>query len=176
MEGIPMPITIIEIKAFCKEQEKIRDILNSENAIFKGRDHQVDTYFNVPNGRLKLREGSIENNLIHYERSDQKGPKSSSVLLYKSDLDSNLKQILERSLGVLTVINKQREIYFIDNIKFHIDEVKDLGSFVEIEAIDETGTIAKEKLKEQCEHYLEKFALKNEDLVECSYSDLLIKI
>lgn len=63
-----MPITIIEIKARCLDQDKVRNILIGENADFKGKDHQIDTYFNVHNGRLKLREGTIENNLIHYER------------------------------------------------------------------------------------------------------------
>jgi predicted adenylyl cyclase CyaB len=170
-----MPITIIEIKARCTEQDKVRNILIAENAFFKGKDHQIDTYFNVPNGRLKLREGTIENNLIHYERPDQKGPKQSSVLLYKSDPNSTLKALLEKANGILVVVDKQREIYFIDNVKFHIDTVKDLGTFVEIEAIDEDGTIGKEKLQSQCENYLKIFNIQEKELLDSSYSDLLIK-
>ena len=42
----------------------IRQILINKKADYKGLDHQIDTYFNVNIGRLKLREGSIENNLI----------------------------------------------------------------------------------------------------------------
>ena len=34
-------------------------------------------------------------------------------------------------------MDKKREIYFIHNVKFHIDNVKNLGTFIEIEAIDE---------------------------------------
>ena len=45
----------VEIKARCDNHEKIREILKSKSANFKGTDHQIDTYFNVPNGRLKLR-------------------------------------------------------------------------------------------------------------------------
>lgn len=170
-----MPITIIEIKARCSEQDKVRDILKRNNADFKGTDHQIDTYFNVPNGRLKLREGMIENNLIHYERPNQKGPKQSSVLLYRSKPESSLKSLLETSLGVLVVIDKQRELYFIDNIKFHIDTVKDLGTFIEIEAIDEDGSIGKERLQIQCDKYLTLFEIKKSNLIALSYSDLLLR-
>ena len=169
-----MPITIIEIKARCSEQEKIRDILKGEGAEFKGLDHQTDTYFRVPHGRLKLREGNIENNLIHYDRPDQEGPKQSSVLLYRSHPESSLKGILMKALGVLVVVEKKREIYFIDNIKFHIDTVARLGEFIEIEAIDEDGSIGKERLQDQCESYLKRFGVSDEDLIANSYSDLLL--
>ena len=72
------------------------------------------------------------------------------------------------------VVDKIREIYFIDNVKFHLDSVKDLGEFVEIEAIDETGEIGKEKLHEQCSFYLNLFGIKQEELLSCSYSDLVL--
>jgi len=168
--------TIIEIKAHCNDQDKIREILKREGADFRGLDIQTDTYFRVPHGRLKLREGNIENNLIHYDRPDQEGPKQSSVLLYKSNPDSNLKAILMKAIGVLVVVEKKREIYFIDNIKFHIDTVAGLGTFIEIEAIDENGSIGKERLQAQCEHYLASFGVCKNDLVDCSYSDLIMNM
>lgn len=166
---------IIEIKARSTQQEKVREILNSKKAIFKGIDHQIDSYFNVPNGRLKLREGNIENHLIHYHRNNQEGPKLSEVSLYKNQPDSSLKKILSDALGILVVVDKKREIYFIDNVKFHIDTVKDLGTFVEIEAIGNKDKTQKEMLQKQCEHYMKLLAIKKEDLVAVSYSDLLLK-
>lgn len=165
----------IEIKARCGHPEKIRALLLDRNARFIGEDHQIDTYFTVPNGRLKLREGTIENNLIHYNRSNQAGPKRSAVSLYKPKPGSSLKPLLSSALGVKVVVNKRRSIYFIENVKFHIDEVQELGSFVEIEAIDEDGSIGETKLQEQCEHYMTLFEIKPEDLVEVSYSDLLLE-
>lgn len=165
----------IEIKAKSLELDRIRDLLKSKNADFKGIDHQVDTYFKVNSGRLKLREGNIENHLIYYEREDKSGPKKSLVVLYKYNPDQSLKEILTRSLGVLAVVNKHREIYFIDNVKFHLDNVKGLGNFVEIEAIDEDGSIGSEKLHEQCKHYLKLLNISKEDLLENSYSDLILR-
>ncbi len=165
---------LIEIKARSDRQDFFRKKLLEYNADFKGMDHQIDTYFNVPNGRLKLREGNIENHLIHYHRKNQKGPKHSLVTLYASEPKSSLKKILKDSLGILIVVDKKREIYFIDNVKFHIDIVKGLGTFVEIEAIDRDGSISKEKLQEQCECYIRLFEINPEDLVDVSYSDLLL--
>ena len=165
----------IEIKAKCNDHEKIRSILKSHNADFKGTDHQIDTYFKVNNGRLKLREGNIENFLVFYEREDKEGPKQSDVILFKSDPNSSLKEILLTSLGTLVVVDKQREIYFIENVKFHIDTVKNLGTFMEIEAIDIDGSFGKEKLLEQCQNYLDLFGIPKNDLISVSYSDLLLQ-
>lgn len=167
----------IEFKALCKDPEKIKKILLSRNADYKGVDYQVDTYFQVNKGRLKLREGKIEQALIYYSRKDSKEPKQSNVTLFPVDSDSAtlLKEILTNSLGVLVIVVKQRAIYFIDNIKFHIDKVKDLGSFVEVEAIDINGTIGINELREQCQFYLNLFKISEYDLISTSYSDLLLQ-
>lgn len=172
-----MPHLNVEIKARSEHPERIRQILSERNALFKGLDRQIDTYFTVPNGRLKLRQGRIECQLIHYERPDQAGPKPSLVTLYQPGPEpavKELKELLTRALGVLIVVDKQREIYFIDNVKFHIDTVEQLGSFVEIEAIDTSGEIGRGILLRQCRDYMALFGIQDRDLVECSYSDLLL--
>ena len=170
-----MKATILEIKARCSNPEKIKSILQNLNADFKGVDHQVDTYFKVPNGRLKLRQGNIENTLIHYHRPNQAGPKKSEVTYYKTKSDSDLGKVLSVALGDLTKVDKHRAIYFVDNVKFHVDQVVGLGSFVEIEAIDTTGQIAEHELLAQCRHYLERFEIHEKDLIEHSYSDMLLQ-
>ena len=168
-----MEILNIEIKAKCSNHNELRRILKHLKAEFKGIDHQIDTYFKVRNGRLKIREGDIEQSLIYYQRQDISEPKSSEVLLYKTPSDSILKEILIRSQGVLAIVDKIREIYFIKNVKFHLDNVNYLGTFIEIEAIDNKGKIGKEKLQKQCEYYLKKFNIKDSQLVATSYSDML---
>ena len=141
----------------------------------KGTDLQTDTYFKVGNGRLKLREGNIENALIFYNRENIAGPKMSQVNLFQVNEDSDmLKQILINANGIKVVVKKKREIWFIDNVKFHIDEVEGLGSFVEIEAIDKDGSLGFEKIQEQCNHYLHQFNITEENLLTHSYSDLLM--
>jgi len=165
----------IEIKAHCRNQEKIREILKSNDARFQGTDHQIDTYFNVNQGRMKLREGNIENHLIHYDRVDSEGPKKSKVILYDPEPGSTLKELLAKALGILAVVDKIREIYWIDNAKFHLDDVNGLGPFVEIEAIDKDLTIGEKKLREQCNFYMKLFGIRPEDLISKSYSDMLLE-
>jgi len=165
----------IEIKAKSNNHNEIKNILLSQNAFFKGTDHQIDTYFNVNNGRLKLREGNIENNLIHYNRNNQAGPKMSEFTLYKSTSGTVLKDVLTKSMGVLVVVDKNREIYYIDNVKFHLDTVENLGTFVEIEAEGKDET-EKDALLQQCNHYIDLFNIKNEDLISISYSDMLLNV
>ena len=165
----------VEIKARCNRPEKIRQALRSAGADFRGTDHQVDTYFRCAGGRLKLREGNIEHSLIHYRRPDQAGPKTAEVHLYHPGPSPGLKEVLSEALGVLVVVDKRREIYFLDNVKFHIDRVAGLGQFVEIEAIDAAGDIGRERLGAQCEQYMRLLEIRAEDLVECSYSDMVMR-
>ena len=170
-----MPFLNVEIKAKCNNADNIRNYLLANNADFKGIDEQTDTYFNVPNGRLKLREGKIENNLIYYERTNQRGPKNSHFQLVKVEDAKGLKEVLTKSMGVKSVVKKNREIFYIRNVKFHIDEVPGLGSFVEIEAGNILADLTREQLKEQCDFYMLKFEIIPEDLVDVSYSDLVLK-
>ncbi|MFW6282897.1 MAG: class IV adenylate cyclase [Minisyncoccales bacterium] len=165
----------IEIKAKSENPEKIREILKSKKAEFKGVDHQIDTYFKINSGRLKLREGNIENHLIHYNRADKEGPKQSDITLFKTDPQSSLKEILTKALGILVIVDKKRRIYFIDNVKFHIDTVEKLGTFIEIEAISKNNNIEEKKLLEQCNYYIDLLEISKEDLISKSYSDLLLE-
>lgn len=164
-----------EFKARCTDIFQAETILQLKHPVFVGTDHQTDTYFNVTTGRLKLREGNIENALIYYERSNIAGAKQSDILLYQHQPDKTLKQILITSLGIKVVVEKIRKIYFIDNVKFHFDEVKGLGNFLEVEAIDQDDTIGIEQLKKQCDYYVSLFGIKAENFMAGSYSDMLLE-
>ena len=178
MSDLNSPLKVylnVEIKARCENPDNIRAFLKSRNAEFKGIDEQTDTYFNVSNGRLKLREGNIENNLIYYQRDDQSGAKSSHFSLVKISDPASLKEVLGKSNGILVTVKKKREIYYIENVKFHIDQVPGLGSFIEIEAGNIIADIKLAELKAQCDYYLNAFGIKEEQLIKNSYSDMLIE-
>ncbi len=164
----------IEFKAKVKDIDSLERQLKTLSPVYKGLDHQIDTYFNVHRGRLKMREGNIENALIHYERDDTAEQKQSDVILYRHDPDQSLRDILILHLGIKAVVDKKRKIYFIDNIKFHFDVVKGLGTFVEVEAIDQDGSYDVDALKKQCDKYFQFFELEKSDLVDVSYCDMVI--
>ncbi|MFI5128929.1 MAG: class IV adenylate cyclase [Chitinophagales bacterium] len=164
----------VEIKAVCRDPGSIRNYLLTHAAELKGTDEQTDTYFNVARGRLKLREGNIENNLIFYERKNKAGPKNSRFHLVTVEDAKGLKEVLATSVGIKVIVKKRREIYYIRNVKFHIDEVPGLGSFLEIEAGNILADLGEKELKDQCDFYMKEFGVKEVDLIDVSYSDLLL--
>ena len=171
-----MTVLNFEFKARTNDLKKAEEKLLLLNPKFIGEDNQTDTYFKVTRGRLKLREGNIENSLIWYERENIKGAKQSEVLLYQHNPDKTLKDILIKLHGIKVVVDKRRRIYFIDNVKFHFDAITKLGTFIEVEAIDNNGVIGIEKLKDQCNRYAELFKIRSRDYISLSYSDMLLEI
>ncbi|MEO6537137.1 MAG: class IV adenylate cyclase [Ferruginibacter sp.] len=170
-----MPHLNVEFKASAENVLMLENKLKGLNALYTGEDHQVDTYFNVTKGRLKLREGNIENSLIYYERENIAGIKQSKILLYRHNPDKILKEILVTTHGIKVVVKKLRRIYFRENVKFHFDVVDGLGSFIEVEAIDADNTIGLKKLEEQCNYYAAFFEIEEGQYVDVSYSDMIIE-
>jgi adenylate cyclase, class 2 len=166
----------IEFKASVDNITAFEEKLLALQPVFAGLDHQIDTYFNVPEGRLKLREGNIENALIYYERSDEAGAKQSNIILYQHTPDKNLKAILSKTIGVKVVVDKKRKIYFINNVKFHFDVVDALGTFIEVEAIDRDGSIGIATLQQQCDYYASFFNIQQQQYIAVSYSDMLTQV
>jgi len=164
----------IEIKARSNNIDFIRRTLCNLNAEFRGKDHQVDTYFVVKKGRLKIREGDIERCLVYYEREDKAIPKESEVFLYTMDSTKELKDILLQLFDVMVIVDKVREIYYISNVKFHLDSLVSLGNFVEIEVINDGENRDSTNMTKQCRYYMEKLKITDNDLINVSYSDMLL--
>ncbi len=171
-----MQIINYEFKARANNIDLLEEKLLTLEPKSIGTDHQIDTYFNVPKGRLKLREGTIENSLIYYERSNDASSKESLGLLYKHLPSKALKPILEKVHGIKVIVDKKRKIYFVDNVKFHFDIVVNLGTFIEVEVLATEENISMADLKKQCDFYANFFNINKEDYVAESYSDLLLKV
>ena len=141
----------------------------------RGTDTQTDTYFRVPRGRLKLREGTIENALIAYERPDEPSARACDVRLTELTPDAAraLRELLEAALSVRVRVRKRREIYFADNVKLHLDQVDGLGTFVEIEAQSRGGVPEPARLLAQAREWRARLGIEDADLEPRSYSDLL---
>ena len=168
----------VELKARCPDPARVRRVLAAAGADFRGVDAQVDTYFAVPAGRLKLRDGTIERALIHYERADRAAVKRSDVTMARLEAAppeamAALHATLSAALGVAAVVEKSREIRFVDNVKFHLDEMPGLGAFVEIEAIDLDGSRGEARLRAQCEEWRTRLGIADADLMAESYADLV---
>ncbi|MEZ4655680.1 MAG: hypothetical protein R3E12_19350 [Candidatus Eisenbacteria bacterium] len=88
---------ISEIKARTNDLEAVRRYLESSGADYVGTDEQLDIYFQVDRGRLKLRRGSIENALIHYDRPNTNGMRESVVDLVKLRVHRRMGLLRSRS-------------------------------------------------------------------------------
>jgi predicted adenylyl cyclase CyaB len=134
---------------------------------------QTDTFFGVPRGRLKLRElsdGSGE--LIFYERPDHVGPKESSYLRHACPEPRALAAVLGHALGVRGIVEKRREVFMIGRTRVHLDEVRGLGSFVEIEVVLDGGEAAASGAR-VARALLSAFGIPEAALVARAYIDLL---
>jgi predicted adenylyl cyclase CyaB len=163
----------LELKARCPDLALVRQRLQPLRPRSGGVELQTDTYFQVPHGRLKLRE--IDGQaafLIGYQRPDHAAARISAYHLVPVPDAGLLKAALSATLGIRGEVRKRREILFWHNVRIHLDEVTNLGTFLEFEAVlaahDELA-IAQTRLDE-LSRLLE---IAPEDRLAVSYSDLL---
>ena len=134
---------------------------------------QHDTFFVVSHGRLKLRrfdDGSGE--LIFYERDDTTGPKTSRYSRSPCPDAAGMEAVLARGLGVRGVVDKRRELFMIGRTRVHLDEVRGLGHFVELEVVladDEPATEG----EREAHHLLATLGVPENARLAPAYIDLL---
>lgn len=167
---------VVELKAEMRDLQEVRGKLIRCGAEKIGVFHQVDTYYGVPKGRLKLREETDHANrckLIYYEREDIAGPKKSSVFILAIPQPQVLKPILQRIIKVKAVVEKMREIYLLEEVQIHLDTVRGLGCFVEFERLTSQDLSRQEKDTVTLEKLRKQLNISPQRLIKLSYSDLM---
>ena len=165
----------IELKARLGNLDAAREMARSIATSNLGLQEQTDTYFRCPNGRLKLRQ--IEHapaQLVWYARSDEQGPAASDYRLVPVTNPEALKDALDSAYGIWCVVRKRREIYLYDNVRIHLDEVKDLGTFLEFEAVL-SSKVDEKQGQAQVADLRARFLISDADLLAVSYSELMAK-
>lgn len=161
----------MELKARLKDMEQAEAVWRELGANHEGLLSQVDTYFQVENGRLKLRDfGDGRAELIADSRPDLAAARASEYDV--QPVAPRLGELLAKTLGVV-VVRKKRELYLWKNVRIHLDRVEQLGSFIEFEAVLDGGhDDADGKLKI---NYLRGlFVLGEHDIISGSYADLMM--
>ncbi len=160
-----------EIKCKIENYKKTKDLVCLLKFTYSF-EKQIDIYYKVPKGRLKLRIiNNKEANLIFYERAETTAKRISRYTISGTKNFRELDEILKSQFKVMVTVNKTREIYTDKNIRIHLDTVKALGRFLEIEIIYEDLRITKIKLKQ----LISELGLNEKKFIKNSYSDLLIK-
>jgi predicted adenylyl cyclase CyaB len=137
---------------------------------------QEDTFFNVPNGRLKLREfkdGLTPSMLVFYQRPDTTGPKLSEYYHIAITQPSELKAALTLAMGIKGIVRKRRLLYMVGQTRVHVDEVEGLGNFVELEVVLDDGQSAVDGQK-IADDLMRKLDINTTDLLSGAYMDMLL--
>lgn len=163
----------IEIKAKIESLDKA---LEAAAALCGGKPEcliQEDTFYSNRNGRLKLRRMSPDQGqLIFYQRADQTGPKVSDYEIFGTDQPEALDRVLAEALGIRGTVKKRRWFFSADRFRIHVDDVEDLGPFIELEIIvsEDLSAGAAEKLVVDL---MNRLGITSDQLVDTAYIDLL---
>ncbi len=162
----------IEIKARVRDESHVRNYMRTQ-----GTQHETqcqrDVFYHASKGRLKLRCFSDGTGvLVAYDRPDSAGPKLSDYTLAPVTNAPACEQALVRSLGIRGIVEKKREISIVGQTRIHLDEVHDLGLFLELEVVlrpdqDQRAgeTIATDLMRD--------LKIEPGDLLEQAYIDML---
>jgi predicted adenylyl cyclase CyaB len=161
----------LEVKARCGDLETVRERAERLGARSAGTLRQHDTFFAAPHARLKLRvadQGAAE--LIAYRRADAPSARESEYFVYSTADAPRLLAVLTRALGRAGVVEKRRRLYLYGHTRIHLDEVRGVGDFVELETVlagqDEGDARA------ELETVVAALGLAPDDLVAGAYVDL----
>jgi predicted adenylyl cyclase CyaB len=164
----------VELKARDPDPGRSLEVCESLGAECQDVLMQCDTYFHVPQGRLKLREEQgATSHLISYVRSDQSEPRESRYRIVEVEHPEELKAALTEVLGVKVVVEKRRQLFLWQGVRIHLDRVERLGDFIELEAVAPPGSdLAPEQRKTQ--QLRTAFEIADDNLIGASYSDLAL--
>ena len=163
----------IEIKA------RLHDALEVVKAVRPRADYssvleQTDTFFNCPQGRIKLRQfGDGTAELMYYERDNVAGPKE--CVYWRSTVSdpTSVREVLAQAYGVYGVVDKTRQLFLIGQSRIHIDEVKNLGTFFEIEVVLKSNQ-TRAQGEQIARELMREFKIEEADLLRDAYIDLLL--
>ncbi len=162
----------IEIKAKIHDYNVIKGLVEDICPTPIETEQQEDTFFNTPKGRLKLREGDGKSALIYYDRPNSLEPSQSDIAISFTENPDTLKSVLSKSLGIRGVVNKQRILYKFGQTRIHLDDVKGLGKFIELEVVLKSDQTLKDG-ETIAYDLMDEFGIKKSDLVDVAYIDLI---
>jgi adenylate cyclase class 2 len=163
----------IELKARDSDPGQSRRICRDLGAEDHGDLWQRDTYFHVPGGRLKLREqrpGSAH--LIQYSREDRPEQRESRYRVAAVMEPTEMAAVLGASLGVRVVVEKRRRLFVWNDVRIHLDDVRGLGCFLELEAVAPPDSDLSGERRAIAE-LRDIFAISDSRLIATGYADQL---
>jgi len=167
------PCCNLEFKARLASLETAHQLAQEVSTRAPLREFQLDTYFHCSPGRLKLRQiDRCRGQLIWYQRADQAVARESHYQLTEITEVDAVCQLLSAALGVRSRVEKQRTVYWYENVRIHIDEVRALGTFIEFEAVISTPA-QRGAAADQLEFLSDALQINATDVLTVSYGDMM---
>lgn len=163
--------TNLELKIKINSVDEILTKIKSNKIEHKNTLVQKDIYYNNENGLLKLRKVNKDFELIKYNRNEKKGERWSNYSVIKMS-GENVEDFLNELFVVETIVEKVRELYLYKNTRIHLDNVKHLGIFLELETV--VNEISKEEAINEFEEVKSFLDLKFKKQIKKSYRDLIL--
>jgi adenylate cyclase class 2 len=161
----------IEYKAELRDPALARTILTGLGATFILSFGQEDTYFRIPDGRLKRRQTDDEPpEWIFYSRPNVSGPKVSDFTIL--DERRARERFGAEPLPVWVVVRKRRDLWMMGTVRIHLDDVEGLGWFLELESLV-TRDMPDAKAREALDRLRVALAPALGEPIDRSYSDLI---
>ena len=160
----------LEYKARIDDPKPYLAMARALGADLQGALSQTDTYFVVPDGRLKLREtAGLQGELIFYQRDEDAADRASDFEILRTTEPAVLRDLLSAALGVRSVVKKRRTLLVLDGARIHLDNVEGLGNFLELEVpVHEEDAPARDRIN----WLLAELGLRWEGCIRASYLDL----
>ena len=164
----------VELKALDPDPERSLAVCRELGAEDHGVLVQRDTYFRTPSGRLKLREEHPGGaTLVQYRRAHAAEARESAYRLVPVADAEGLRAALDAALGTLAVVDKERHLLLWQGVRIHLDAVRGLGRFVELEGVAPVdGDLAPERAR--VADLSERLGLGPDRIVADSYADRLL--
>jgi adenylate cyclase class IV len=126
-----MPVNL-ELKVRLKSFNPVKKLLNEINAEYKGILDQTDIYYKAKGGLLKLRIENGSQSIIKYLREEKSRDRFSNyecLNFAAGDAAGFFSDVFK----IEAVVIKKRYLYIYENTRIHLDNVKKLGYFLELE-------------------------------------------
>ena len=123
----------IEIKIKIPSIGKYKNILKSTGLKPKELLNQKDVYYETKKGLLKLRIENGRNSLIKYQRNEKSKNRISNYYVLEIN-DNSAEEFFNDIFKMKAVVEKKRTLYLYKNTRIHLDKIKTLGNFIELES------------------------------------------
>lgn len=132
---------------------------------------QIDVYFQNEKGRLKVRDSTGEKSVIFYNRIEDGRERWSQFHFIKVDEPSEWVKFFDLFMERLITVKKRRTLFHYKNTRIHVDQIKNLGNFIELET---KMNSSRKRAREEFDYLCKYLELDGGEQILNSYSDMIL--